>query len=150
MKNNLEKVAPSLLAPWQKINAINTFIIPQVNFILRGAQIQKKFVKSLDIAIKKSVKKWMNLPQRASPELLYLPYHRGGTNILPLADLVDIATVTLNADYKRQLGTHDCTNAVGKRSQKKDRQKPFHRRPSTIPIGEPGGRISMGQGVTSA
>ncbi|UYV83959.1 hypothetical protein LAZ67_X000710 [Cordylochernes scorpioides] len=41
IKEDVEKIHNSLLAPWQKIDATKTFVYPRLNFILRGSPIQK-------------------------------------------------------------------------------------------------------------
>jgi len=73
----------SLLAPWQKIDAAATFLIPRLDFILRGANVRVQPLNALDKQVKRIVKGWLNLPQRASPELVYLAPSRGGAGILP-------------------------------------------------------------------
>ncbi|XP_023233353.1 uncharacterized protein LOC111633059 [Centruroides sculpturatus] len=54
----------------------------------------KKRLHDLDRHIKKCAKRWLYLPQRASPELIHLPYDRGGTNITPCSSLADICQLT--------------------------------------------------------
>ncbi|KAG5885499.1 hypothetical protein JTB14_013517 [Gonioctena quinquepunctata] len=78
MTFELERLDTSLLAPWQKIDALSTFILSKISFVLRGCQVQKNPLKVLDKKVKKALKAWMNLPQRASPELLYVPMKKGG------------------------------------------------------------------------
>ena len=95
MNDQLHAISESAPGPWQKINAVNTFITPKIDFFLKGSSMQKKrAAHSFDKQLKRAAKGWLNLPQRASPELLYLPYSKGGANIMPLADLVDTATTT--------------------------------------------------------
>ncbi|KAG5869415.1 hypothetical protein JTB14_034650 [Gonioctena quinquepunctata] len=42
MTFELERLDTSSLAPWQKIDALSTFILPKLSFVLRGCQVQKK------------------------------------------------------------------------------------------------------------
>ncbi|XP_026465938.1 uncharacterized protein LOC113369394 [Ctenocephalides felis] len=93
MQQHLSRVDESLLAPWQKIDAVNTFIVPQVEFHLKNGNVAKKILHRFDKQVKRSVKKWAHLPQRASAEVLYLSYKEGGFNILPAAVLADIGQV---------------------------------------------------------
>lgn len=65
----VDQIDASLLAPWQKINAINTSALPSLSFHLRNGVVRKAGLNSLDRKIKKGAKKWLNLPQRANPEI---------------------------------------------------------------------------------
>jgi hypothetical protein len=42
MNENLDKVDDLLLAPWQKFDAINTFVLPCISFLLMNGVLQKK------------------------------------------------------------------------------------------------------------
>ncbi|XP_076298053.1 uncharacterized protein LOC143217550 [Lasioglossum baleicum] len=90
---DLRSVDRSLLAPWQKCEAVGTFILPRLDFMLRGAHVEKGPLKVADKLVKKLAKSWLNLPQRASAEVIYLPPSRGGCGLLPLADLADALVV---------------------------------------------------------
>ena len=89
----LKMISDSLLAPWQKLDAINTFILPRVSFHLKNGVVQKGPLNLIDRDIKRIGKKCLNLPQRASAEPLYLSYQRGGVNLLPINVLADISQV---------------------------------------------------------
>ncbi|KAK3933027.1 Retrovirus-related Pol polyprotein from type-2 retrotransposable element R2DM [Frankliniella fusca] len=87
------KVLGSLLAPWQKIHALKTFILPQLDFSLRTARVRKTAFKNLDRAIIQGVKDVFSLPQRAGAELVYLPPSWGGAGILSLEHYIDICSL---------------------------------------------------------
>jgi hypothetical protein len=89
----LTQISNSLLAPWQKLDAINTFILPRVSFHLKNGVVQKWPLNVLDRDIKHIGKKCLNLPQRASAEPLYLSYQWGGLNLLPLNVVADISQI---------------------------------------------------------
>ena len=93
MLSDLRKVDESLLAPWQKVETLAMFILPRLDFLLRGASIRKAALKEADKDIKRTVKGWLHLPQRASAELVYIPPSWGGCGLLPLSDLADVFTV---------------------------------------------------------
>lgn len=86
-------VDASLLAPWQRAEVLATFIQPRLDFLLRGAAVEKGLLRSVDLRVRRLTKAWLNLPQRASAEIVYLPPHRGGCGLLPLADLADVLAV---------------------------------------------------------
>ena len=82
----------SELAPWQKIDAAVTFLNPKLDFILRAAKVAMAPLVA-DNQVKKIVKKWLDLPHRASAELVYLLPSQGGAGILPLRDQHNILAV---------------------------------------------------------
>jgi len=88
----LNLINDSLLAPWQKLDAINT-ILPRVSFHLRNGTVQKRSLNLIDRDIKRIGKKCLYLPQRASAQPLYLSYQRGGLNLLPINVVADISQV---------------------------------------------------------
>ncbi|XP_063244521.1 uncharacterized protein LOC134544111, partial [Bacillus rossius redtenbacheri] len=94
MGADLDKIHASLLAPWQKINAVSTFLQSRLQFILRGGRVRKAVVTRFDKKMKKYCKEWMHLPLRATPLIVHAPTHEGGAGLLPLADMCDLATVT--------------------------------------------------------
>ncbi|KAK3925231.1 hypothetical protein KUF71_002617 [Frankliniella fusca] len=94
MLRDLHKIERSVLSDWQKIDAIRTFVVPQVEFCLLTARVRKAPLSKLDAEIKRVVKGAFHLPRRASPEVVFLPSWQGGANILPLSDLADIGAVT--------------------------------------------------------
>ncbi|XP_026476640.1 uncharacterized protein T26G10.4-like [Ctenocephalides felis] len=93
MRRHAEQLNNSLLAPWQKVDALNTFIMPQLQFHLRNGKTTKKLLWIYDREVKTYAKKWANLPKRASAEILYLAYKEGGFNLLPTSFLADIGQV---------------------------------------------------------
>ncbi|XP_043377449.1 uncharacterized protein T26G10.4-like [Chelonia mydas] len=84
----------SLLAPWQKINALNTFLIPRISFVLRGSSVAKVHLNKADSTIRQLVRKWLDLPQRASTDIFYNCHRQGGANVPRMGDLCDVAVIT--------------------------------------------------------
>ncbi|XP_023232440.1 uncharacterized protein LOC111632276 [Centruroides sculpturatus] len=91
---DISKLDRAKLAPWQKFDALNTILLPKLTFHLLLGTNPKKRLYDFDRHIKKCAKRWLNLPQRASPELIHLFYDRGGTNIPPCSSLADICQLT--------------------------------------------------------
>ncbi|KAL6419352.1 hypothetical protein ACFW04_011448 [Cataglyphis niger] len=75
-----------------KIEVVATNILPRLDFLLRGAT-EKRPLKAADLEIRRKAKDWLNLPQRVSAEMVYLPPKRGGCGLLPLADLADVLSI---------------------------------------------------------
>ena len=93
MIEDLNAIEDSALAPWQKIEAVATFINPRIEFIARGGFVFKTLLYPVDKLIKKLAKRWFHLPQRASAEVVFLLPSQGGVGLLPLVDGINIATV---------------------------------------------------------
>ncbi|XP_034245772.1 uncharacterized protein T26G10.4-like [Thrips palmi] len=73
MPQDLAAVKDSLLAPWQKLDAVRTFILPQAQFVLQATRIQKTAFQDQDKATKSAAKQFLHLPDRASNEIIYIP-----------------------------------------------------------------------------
>lgn len=93
MTNQLEAIHKSLLAPWQKADAVNTFILPSIGFHLKNGIVPKKQLSIFDKTLKRAAKKWMNLPNRASIEPIYLDNSTGGLGLQPTNTLADVAQI---------------------------------------------------------
>jgi len=120
--SDLNAIDRSLLAPWQKIETLGTFILPRLDFLLRGARVLKGPLKAADLNIRRHVKSWLNLPQRASAEGVYMPPRWGGCGLLPLSDLADVLTVahvyrmlTVRDGAVRELAWESLRGVVGRR-----------------------------------
>jgi len=93
MERDVRAVDQSLLAPWQKIDVVRIFILPRLDFILRGGRVAKAPLMRLDALVKRLVKGWLYLPERASAEVVWMDRLEGGAGLLPLADQVDVASI---------------------------------------------------------
>lgn len=69
--NTGKKIINSQLAPWQKLDALKTFLYPSFHYAYRINKFAKKDWDALDKALKPLIKKTLHLPQRASTEYLY-------------------------------------------------------------------------------
>ncbi|XP_046391709.1 uncharacterized protein LOC124159815 [Ischnura elegans] len=90
---DVRKIDESLLAPWQKISATSTFLLSRLDFIIRAGNVRKTDLAPTDRLIKTCCKRWLNLPTRASNEIVYIHHRHGGAGLLPLTDLTDVLTV---------------------------------------------------------
>ena len=94
MLQDLDSIDKSALAPWQKIDAVSTFISPRLDFIARGGFVYKTLLYPVDKSVKRLVKKWLHLPPWAGAEGVFLLPSQGGAGLLPLVDGINIATIT--------------------------------------------------------
>ena len=59
---DLELIRDSLLAPWQKLDAIRTFLLPCLTYALRASPVTQAFLKEFHNALTATLRKIMNLP----------------------------------------------------------------------------------------
>ncbi|XP_065453510.1 uncharacterized protein T26G10.4-like [Chrysemys picta bellii] len=88
------QINSSLLAPWQKINVLNTFLISRISFLLRGSAVARVPLNKADNTIRQLVKRWLYLSQRTSTDIIYIFHRQGGANVPQLGDLCDMAVMT--------------------------------------------------------
>ncbi|XP_023219816.1 uncharacterized protein LOC111621798 [Centruroides sculpturatus] len=110
--NDISQLDRSKLAPWQKIDALNTILLPRLSYHLLVGSNPKKPLHKLDRHINKHVKKWMNLPQRASTEIVNIPHDYGGANVLPCYTLAAISQVTQAMHLLTSKDPTICTLAI--------------------------------------
>lgn len=60
--NTGKEILNSNLAPWQKIDALKTFLYPSFHYTMRTNQCQKTDLSRLDLALKPLIKKTLGLP----------------------------------------------------------------------------------------
>lgn len=128
MELNVTKIDASLLAPWQKLDAVNTFVLPAIGFHLKNGVVQKKSLTKLDKQIKAAAKKWLSLLQRAGVEPLYLSYQMGGANLLPINTLADVSQLVHGLRLLKSLDLKNLLLAMLETLvEKRMRRKPMQR-----------------------
>ncbi|GBN56500.1 Retrovirus-related Pol polyprotein from type-2 retrotransposable element R2DM [Araneus ventricosus] len=117
-----KKILDSQLSPWQKMDAMKSFIFPAMQFSMRTGQFKKEDWTLLDEAIRHAVKEILFLPERASNEYIY-GHTKAGCVGLPISaeesDLnrVDSAfkLLTSHDEIVAQLALKNLRNSVAKR-----------------------------------
>ena len=74
----LEKIEQSLLAPWQKLDAIRTFIQPCLTYALRSTAPTTKSLQSYRSQLTRTIKSICTLPSRATPHYIFVSKQAGG------------------------------------------------------------------------
>ena len=74
----LEKIEQSLLAPWQKLDAIRTFIQPCLTYALRSTAPTTKSLQSYRSQLTRTIKSICTLPSRATPHYIFASKQAGG------------------------------------------------------------------------
>ncbi|GBO17073.1 hypothetical protein AVEN_26386-1 [Araneus ventricosus] len=122
-----EKIMKSLLAPWQRLDALVTFIFPALQFLMRTAQFKKEDWDVFDEAIRKLIKETLYLPDNACNELLYGHRKSGCFGVPIAAEESDLNRI--NSAFKllispdelvAELALKDLQNTVSKRVRRKN------------------------------
>ncbi|XP_050033060.2 uncharacterized protein [Dermacentor andersoni] len=82
-----------MLAPWQRLDAIKTFLYPALNFAMRVGLASKGEWQRLDEELRPLIKKTLYVPARASNEYLYGSSQAGSAGTPLAAELSDICRV---------------------------------------------------------
>jgi len=91
---HVQKIASSALAPWQKIDAIKTFITPRFLYTFSMCDIKHTDLRPIDKLIRRTIKDALNLPHLGGDaEYVWIPSSQGGAGVFPLADLSDMAVI---------------------------------------------------------
>ena len=89
-----EKITSSLLAEWQKLDAIKSFIIPRFTHLLDTPTFPIKSAEKLDSGIRRLMKKALRLPKRTTTPFFYVSSNKGGLGLPSILDLLHCARVT--------------------------------------------------------
>lgn len=90
---DLDAIRSSLLAPWQKLDAIRVFIQPCLTYALRAGDPHKKDLTSYRRALVTTVRDICNLPTRSTQAYLFAHKSAGGLALQDPWQEVDIQTV---------------------------------------------------------
>lgn len=91
---DITTIENSLLAPWQKLDALKTFICPRFGYFLRHSELNRADFKTLDNALVGSIRKICHLPVNSSRHYISTPVDKGGLGFLQLADEFNIQLVS--------------------------------------------------------
>ena len=92
--NETSAICSSLLTDWQKIDAINTFVISKATYYLRAALPTLGWVRQIDKEIRSAVKKGLQLPRRTISHVIYTKRCVGGLGLFCLEDNLQVARLT--------------------------------------------------------
>ena len=75
---DIETITSSLLVPWQKLDAIKTFIQPCLTYVLRAGNPEKQSLDEYKRTLSRAVRDICSLPNRASPSYFFAHKKAGG------------------------------------------------------------------------
>ena len=87
------KILRSNLAPWQRMDALRSFVFPMLNFPMRNGKILKKDWDQFDQVIRAEVKRTLYLPHEAANNYLYGPRFEGLMGIPIASEESDLALI---------------------------------------------------------
>ena len=93
VRSAAERVLASALAPWQKLDALRSCVMPRLTHSLRLGLLPKTELRKLDTELRWRVKGVLNLPARASAEYLYSGVAQGCVGLTELAAEADLLLV---------------------------------------------------------
>lgn len=88
-----QKIMASMLAPWQRLDALRTFVFPALNFPMRCGVHSKSDWQRLDDTIRPLVKRTLYLPSNASNHYVYGSARAGAAAIPLAAELSDACRI---------------------------------------------------------
>lgn len=90
---NLDKLAASLLAPWQKLEIFRSHLLPSLSHHLASGRVLKDVLFDLDKECRKFLGLICNLPNHASVPFFYADRRVGGLGTTSLNEEADIWTI---------------------------------------------------------
>ena len=126
--NDLEKIRDSLLAPWQKLDAIRTFIQPCLTYVLRTCPVTRESLKTYRSKLIDVLRSICHLPKRSSTHYFFADKSVGG---LGLQDPFDERHIQSIVHSVKILSASDSlTNNIAKAQLKSVVYRCFHRDPT--------------------
>ena len=93
MVGDLDKIASSHLAPYQKLEVLRCHLIPSLSHHLASGRVLKDTLTTLDVECRKFMGKVANVPNAATIPFFYADRNAGGLGISRLSDDADIWTI---------------------------------------------------------
>ena len=85
---DLEKLENSLLAPWQKLDAIRTFLQPRLSYILRAGKVKIRTLQNYGKKLISALKRICHLLVRATNHYFFASQSAGGLGLRdPIAEV---------------------------------------------------------------
>ena len=88
----LEKLADSLLAPWQKLEVFRAYLLPSLSHQLSSGRVKKGPLDELDSRCKAFLRQVANVPPNNSNTFFYADRSVGGLGSTPISSEADIWT----------------------------------------------------------
>ena len=86
-RGDADLIARSALGPWQKMDAIRTFVLSRLPYHLRHRQIRHNELVDFEKQLVRTVKLIHDLPSNATTHMLFTSIERGGLGLRPPLEL---------------------------------------------------------------
>ena len=91
--SSLDKIAASLLAPWQKLEVFRAHLLPSLSHHLASGRVKKGDLKTFDDESRKFMRLVTSLPDTSALEFFYADRGAGGLGMFRLVEDADIWTL---------------------------------------------------------
>ena len=113
LPSKLDKLQQSLLAPWQKLEALRSQLLPSLSHHLASGRVEKKLLRELDDQTRNLLRNVCRVPDSTSRAFFHAERRVGGMAITPLVEDGDIWTVAratqlLSSDDELVAQTANC------------------------------------------
>ena len=125
---DLEKICDSLLAPWQKLDAVRTFIQPCLTNVLRTCPVTLESLKTYRSKLIDVLHSICHLPKRSSTHYFFADKSVGGLGLQDPFDERHIQSIV--PSVKILSATNTLTNNIAKGQLKSVVYRCFHRDPT--------------------
>ncbi|XP_064464934.1 uncharacterized protein LOC135376255 [Ornithodoros turicata] len=120
--NTGKRILTSMLAPWQRLDALKTFVYPSLNFAMRCGRLGKTDWTKLDQELRPLIKRTLYIPNNATNDYIYGKSGLGCCGIPLAAETSDIARIdgafkllTSRDPAVARIAKEDLFDTVGKR-----------------------------------
>jgi len=93
-RNEKDKLFTTPLTDWQKIEAVNSFVISKATYHFNAATFDQSWAVKLDAKLRRLVKKSMRLPTRTISALFHMARRHGGLGLHSLEDNLNVSQIT--------------------------------------------------------
>ncbi|KAF1331622.1 reverse transcriptase, partial [Globisporangium splendens] len=87
LKRDMSTIFRSDLAPWQMVRAIKTYVVPQIEYLLRHVRPLQSQLQGFDSALTKGLRHVLRLPPVSLSAAFFAPQSSGGLGFVKLKDL---------------------------------------------------------------
>jgi hypothetical protein len=87
MKRMMAVIVRSPLAPWQKIKANKTYVLPKADYLLHYVRAYKTQLESVDSALARGLRHLLKLSKSSTTALFHAPVDKGGLGFVSMVDL---------------------------------------------------------------